>query len=165
MGPSIPFQRLGIMRSHFTEFFFGYEFSYILSLSLVNVDVINIICFLYCLLCNHCKTTFNVAKKRKLWCPRMALIMCVCVCMCRFWTSRDKRHRKPTWNRASLLFFPWNAEGCEWHGPLENAGLHNSTASFLKVKTWEERAFDPVSIRVLWFLLVSFKRGLNQKRM
>lgn len=66
VGPSISFQRLGVMRSHFTEFFFGYEFSYILSLSLLNVDVINIICFLYCLLCNHCKTTFNVAKKRKL---------------------------------------------------------------------------------------------------
>ena len=134
---------------------FGYEFSYILSLSSLNVDVINIIRFLYCFLCNYHKTIFDVTKKRKLWCPRMALIMCcVCVCVrvCRFWTSRgDKRHRKPTWHRPSLVFLPWNAEEYERVGPLENADLRNSTAPFLEVKTWKERAFDLVSIRVPQF--------------
>lgn len=80
-GTFYALSRLGIMRSPFTECFFGYEFTYILSLSSLNVDVINIIHFLYCFLCNYHKTIFNVTKNRKLWCPRMALIMC-CVCVC-----------------------------------------------------------------------------------
>ena len=170
MGPSLSFQRLGIMWSSFLSSTFCMNSPYFphwvyWMWASRTWFASNLLCFV----------TTNILKPRLILLQREscgaqdaisnARVFCVCARVCRFWTSGNEQgHGTAAWDGSTLPSCPRDAEGHEHRRPLEAAVLGDGTAPFLTVKTRKERASDPVSIGARGFLDSEYQERVERGR-